>query len=240
MFKCAFTYYGGKSRLAHLYPSPEFRQVIEPFCGGASYSLRYADHDVWINDLDDRVIAIWRFLVEHPDAERWVDELPDVVVKGAHASGVVPDGAPTGLLWLARSEANQGTMGAKGTNDMITSLGVRCWPRLKPRLKFWIPRIRHWRVTRVPAEDIPNIEATWFIDPPYSNAAGTRYIHGLPPDSFDALGRWCRERRGQAIVCANAGETWLPFEPLTESRRGVRSRYQKSETGEALWTRSLA
>ena len=64
-FKCAFTFYGGKSKIAHLYPAPTERTVIEPFCGGASYSLRYADRDVWINDLDDRTVAIWRFMVEH-------------------------------------------------------------------------------------------------------------------------------------------------------------------------------
>lgn len=25
---------------------------------------------------------------------------------------------------------------------------------------------------------------------------------------------WCKDRRGQVIVCENAGATWLPFEPL--------------------------
>jgi hypothetical protein len=56
---------------------------------------------------------------------------------------------------------------------------------------------------------MPDIEATWFVDPPYNNRAGSYYIE----NSIDyvALGTWCHERRGQAIVCENEGADWLPF-----------------------------
>lgn len=47
-----FSYYGSKSKVVDLYPSPKFGKIIEPFAGSARYSLKYFDRDVLLVDKD--------------------------------------------------------------------------------------------------------------------------------------------------------------------------------------------
>jgi hypothetical protein len=72
--------------------------------------------------------------------------------------------------------------------------------------------------------------ATWFVDPPYQRA-GKEYIHAGDALDFPALGVWCRQRRGQALVCENVGADWLPFEPFMLAKAGPARRV----SAEALW-----
>ena len=83
-------------------------------------------------------------------------------------------------------------------------------PRQRIAKQLW--RIRHWTIIEGDYTEAPDVEATWFIDPPYDNDAGRRY--GQQPDSFAALGEWCRTRKGSVIVCEQEGADWLPFKPL--------------------------
>ena len=57
----------------------------------------------------------------------------------------------------------------------------------------------------------PDIEATWFIDPPYQHVPG-RYHHGPETIDYDELAEWAMSRRGQVIVCEGPDGDWLPFE----------------------------
>src|SRR5450759_1854966 len=61
-FRPLIPYYGGKSKLSLLYSPPRYDRIVEPFAGGASYSLRHYDRDVWVNDLHGPTVAVWRFL----------------------------------------------------------------------------------------------------------------------------------------------------------------------------------
>ena len=85
----------------------------------------------------------------------------------------------------------------------------------------------------------PNIDATWFVDPPYhvngrAQSRGMGYAEGC--DSFaldyDVLGRWCRARRGQVIACEQDGASWLPFEHMRSARNSI-----GNTTTEVAWTR---
>jgi hypothetical protein len=74
----------------------------------------------------------------------------------------------------------------------------------------------------------PDIEATWFIDPPYHvdgrpQSRGMGYAEGCNSHSLDyaALAEWCRDRRGQKIVCEQEGATWLPFQHLRHARNSI-------------------
>jgi len=74
----------------------------------------------------------------------------------------------------------------------------------------------------------PDIEATWFIDPPYHvdgrpQSRGMGYAEGCNSHALDyeALAVWCRGRRGQKIVCEQQGATWLPFEHLRHARNSI-------------------
>lgn len=67
------------------------------------------------------------------------------------------------------------------------------------------------RVACADYRQMPNVEATWYIDPPYDNRAGSYYVHA----DVDC---------GQVIVCENEGATWLPFRPFATLKAGVNGR----------------
>jgi len=234
-FKSIFSYYGGKSRIAHLYPRPEHETIIEPFCGAASYSARWYNRQVHLYDADPITAAIWSFLLDPSALELCHRLIPREVEQGQRISEIIPRDAPEGLLRLLQSEANVGTQGARGIHDQITKLGAGNFKRLLPKLEYWLPRISHWRFRQHDYREIKNVTATWFIDPPYNNPAGQRYRAQI--DRYDLLANWCRARLGQVIVCENDGAEWLPFEPLVQ-RIGVTSRYQKSKAMEAVYVQT--
>jgi len=234
-FKSIFSYYGGKSRIAHLYPPPQHDTIIEPLCGAASYSAQYAERNVLLYDSDSVTASIWNFLLSPNALEQCRVYIPDKVLAGWKITEMMeswPLGIDEGLLHLMQAEANAGTQGAKGVHNQITKFGAASWHRFLPKMEYWIPRIRHWRFSRFDYNAIPNLEATWFIDPPYNNIAGQRYRTRV--SDYHKLGEWCIDRWGQVIVCENYGATWLPFEPLAQ-RRGVVSSYQKSRAMEAVY-----
>lgn len=92
---------------------------------------------------------------------------------------------------------------------------------VKARLAEQVNYIRHWQVEQVDYEELSNVEATWFIDPPYQ-IAGKSYTHGSKDIDYVDLGEWCKSRKGQVIVCENKGADWLPFkdEFIIKSQRG--------------------
>jgi len=94
---------------------------------------------------------------------------------------------------------------------------------LRERVASQVDRIRHWQIIEGDWHDAPNDEpATWFVDPPYNNKAGSYYVHGPDAIDFDLLGRACREvMLGQIIVCENEGADWLPFEPFGTFKPGL-------------------
>jgi site-specific DNA-adenine methylase len=242
-FRSAFSFYGGKSKILDFYPAPKHDLIIEPFAGGGSYSLRHGEgRSVWLNDADPKVYGMWTFLRD--DLPAWVERIPARVGVGDRASELVP-GAPEGLVSIMQAEANQGTQGARGTHDQVTSMGAKCWPRIKDKLQWAHEKVQGWQITNLPYDQvIPNpgafdlpfevaLSATWFIDPPYDNPAGRRYRQQVV--DYGRLRDYCLSRKGQVIVCENQGATWLPFEPVV-ARRGIRSRYQKSNANEAIYT----
>ena len=72
------------------------------------------------------------------------------------------------------------------------------------------------------------MEATWFIDPPYQYG-GNHYV--VNDVDYHELAAWCKQRKGQVIVCENTKATWLDFTPLT------RITGQRVKTTEAVWTK---
>lgn len=88
---------------------------------------------------------------------------------------------------------------------------------MRERVASQVTALRHWRVVEGDFASAPDVEATWFIDGPYQRA-GYGYVHGSRDLDYPALARWCRSRRGQAIVCEAAGADWLPFSPFGATR----------------------
>jgi hypothetical protein len=240
LIKAPISYYGGKSKIAHLYPNPVHNLIVEPFAGSGAYAwLHRRDdagnrRDVWLNDLDERTFSIWKFLTS-PEAYDIVDQhVPDAVSKGTKVSEIIPADYP-GLVEICRAEANQGTQGARGVHDQVTSMGAKCW-KVKRKLFEVIPEVADWKITNLDYKDLMNVDATWFCDPPYSNSAGGRYRTN--DIDYEQLGWWCLNRKGQVICCENYGADWLPFERFNHDRISIRSRYQKANAQEVMWHRA--
>lgn len=238
-WKSVFSYYGGKSKIVDLYPQPRFDLIIEPLAGAGAYAFKHAKRGsgrtAWLNDLDDRTASIWEFLLS-PDAADWIERYwPAHVTVGSRGTDYLPTESPVGLFELFRAEANQGTQGARGVHEQVTGMGAECWPRTRRKFLEIIPQISHWRFTRRDFSSVLGSNATWFIDPPYSNPAGSRYRTGEGLD-YTTLANWCKERDGQVIVCENLGADWLPFRQLEHRRVSIRSRYQKADAKEVMWT----
>lgn len=213
-----FPYFGAKQSRWKYYPEPEYRTIIEPFAGSAAYATHYPDRKVILIEKDERVAAIWDWLIHVPEEEFLRVPTFDGVERVSELGITEP-----GPLNFLRMWACDSSLG----RDKITSVArardkrqpASSWtPEGRERLARQLRLIRHWEVWHGSWEDVDadgfgNIEATWFIDPPYQEA-GKAYKHGSAALNFGRLGEWCRRRRGQAIVCENEGADWLPFRLL--------------------------
>jgi hypothetical protein len=230
-----WTYYGGKFREAPKYPKPRFGTIIEPFAGAAGYATRYHDLNVILVEKDPTVAALWRWLIaaSYDQIEslpllsdgQSVDDL-DVCQEAKHLIG----------FWLNKGASRPCKIPSawmRGGTHATSFWG----PEIRRRIADQVGLISHWALIEGDYSSAPDIEATWFIDPPYQGA-GKHYRHGAKGIDFPALGAWCQARRGQVVVCENDGADWLPFKPYLQSKANE-SRSGGKVSCEAIWTNDL-
>lgn len=228
-----FYYYGGKHRLAGSYPPPEHDTIIEPFAGSAAYAMRYVRlrsiRRVLLIEKDPRVVDTWQRLLRMTVADLRAYPIPEVGERTEDflVMTTATSNAIAGCTWMSVTERQP---------DLLRKMLRRMEPLLEAAREKVTVVLGDYR-------EAPDIEATWFVDPPYTRhdraADGTNrpqgagYAKGCGTDSIDyaELGVWCRERRGQRIVCEYAGADWLPFEPLPTGGFDGLSR----SAGEAYW-----
>ncbi len=235
--KPTFSFFGGKWRSAPKYAAPRYGRVIEPFAGGAGYSLRHYQRQVTLVEKDERLHGAWCFAQMASPAE--ILALPDL-----GAGDCVDDfDIPQEARWLIGMWLNRGASGPRprmlAGNVGDFSPGQFWGAVIRQRLAAQQPLIAHWTLVHGSYEDAPDVEGTWFIDPPYQHH-GKHYRHGAAGIDFAALGVWCKSRRGQVIVCENVGADWLPFRHFADvksntanNRRAGRS---DNVSAEAIWT----
>lgn len=222
------SYYGGKWQSARSYPEPRYPTIVEPFAGGAGYSLRYPERDVILVEKNPKVAAIWRYLIgAEPDR---IMSLPDVGPEGVDAHSLCDAERWLVGFWLNGGVASPCKTPSKWAQKAKSQL---FWgERVRRRLASQVESIRHWKIIEGDFESAPDVEATWFVDPPYQRA-GKHYPCNLSDDDFRRLAAWCRSRRGQTIVCENMGADWLPFRFHKKTRATNKNGARWSD--EAVW-----
>ncbi len=207
-----FPYYGSKWNIARYYPRPVHNLVIEPFAGAAGYATFYACPQVHLIDTDPIITGIWSYLIHASINE--IMELPNLPEVG----DCVDDYALCQeAKWLIGFWLNRGSSSPKKTRTAYSARTEKAqlvWgQRAKERIASQLWAIRNWKVTNNSYDSILNVEATWFVDPPYSDKG--KYYR-KPFTEFKHLGKWCRERNGMVVVCEGEDATWLPFKRLGE------------------------
>jgi site-specific DNA-adenine methylase len=217
LYRTAISYYGGKGMLVSKYPKPHLRTIVEPFAGGAAYSLKYYQYNIILTDTNRQTCEIWWFL-QQKNALEWANRIPESVTAGQTIDDMIDNSWPSGLVYLLRTAANVGRGGINKRHNQITKIAEKNWWRNTiGKIRHWSPKIKHWKITNNDYQSLKNISATWFIDPPYIGPAGRRYYDNNL--CYNLLRDWCLSRSGQIIVCESNNAKWLPFEPLTNQKR---------------------
>lgn len=216
-----WSYYGTKGELVGYYPKPKFDTVIEPFAGAAKYALKYWDRNVIICDKYEVVAKIWQWLQKC--SKKDILSLPNLktgdVIKKKQFDCIEQ-------FWLMGFLCQ--TSGAS-PGQTVTSMSEKAIPRHKENIAGQLEKIRNWKIIHGVYYELENIEATWFIDPPYQYG-GEHYMCSSKVIDFNYLGKWCKERKGHIIVCENTKAKWLPFKQLKELNGTVH------KTVEAIWS----
>lgn len=224
-----FDYYGSKNQLAKMYPEPEYGLIIEPFAGSAAYSMHWLQKRQELKcvlvEKSDRVVGMWNWLktASEPDIDKLFSECV-----------------------LGQKTTNPFIMSMQTSNAFFNCRYMTINQRMVNRVSSMVKRMKTFlpvmeRVTVIHGDyaRIPNVEATWFIDPPYQPVGDSIRGNGYDKKSkctpefidFNALGEWCKSRTGQVIVCEQEGANWLPFRVLREAKNSQNRKYR-----EMIWT----
>lgn len=229
-----FYYYGSKHRLARFYPLPLYGVIVEPFAGAAGYSIHHLARGtvdrVILIEKDPRVCALWRRLLTMTPGEVSALAVPE------------PGQMTNDFLYMTAATSNGIGRSHKMT---VTERMPREIGRMLRRIAMLLPVVRN-RVEIIEGDfqDAPEIEATWFIDPPYQpkvatpngpktgSPQGMGYAKGCDSGELDyaALGEWCRSRPGQVIVAEQYPADWLPF-----SFQAISSDSSGAAKNEVVW-----
>lgn len=234
------SYYGSKWKLAPDYPPPEHDVVVEPFAGGAGYSVLHHSKRVVLIDSSPELAAMWGWLIRAEPSE--ITSLPDLAQGQTVDDLKVPSEAKTLIgFWLCKAA------GAPRLRWNEAPEGGESWPEKYPNSTWWSARIREriamqlqhikgWRsfcadyseAERLVVECVGRKDRiTWFVDPPYQKSGG---VYPQQVSDYERLGAWCRDLRGQVLVCEGGEASWLPFRPLKEVS-GIKNKPVK----ERLW-----
>lgn len=219
-----FEYYGGKGNLVRwgYYRNPIHTTIIEPFAGAARYSLFYyrPGMRVILIDANPVIVDVWHWLQGVSDEEFLA--LPYVEPKQLIPKQMHP--GATAFLGFALNQGSEMPRNYAGSyTDRIRKLG---WQRYLHNLR----KIKEWEIVCGDYTISPDIQATWFIDPPY--ARQSRYPYGRDLN-YNDLASFCKSRNGQVIVCENSDATWLPFRHLCVAN--ATQRKQSKLRHEGIW-----
>jgi site-specific DNA-adenine methylase len=209
-----FYYYGRKKQIAKYYPVPNYDTIIEPFAGAAAYSL-YGDNwkkNVILIEKDEKVSQIWDWFINSATVEE-ISNLPDLKVGEKSSEFLHIIHAATKMAFHFKT-------------IKVTPVLERNWEISRRIFAENLFKIKHWTIINGDYTEAPNIEATWFVDPPYKGDAGMGYRFSSKLIDYKKLAKWADERKGELIFCEGLNGDYLPFKPLL-NLKGVAGKVSK-------------
>ena len=197
-----FYYYGRKKQIAKHYPPANLDTIIEPFAGSAAYSL-YGEHwkkKVILIERDEKVAEIWQWLI-HEATPSKISSMPDLRVGEKSSEFLHIIHAATKMAFHYKT-------------IKVTPVLARNWEISKRYMAENLFKVKQWRIISGDYTVAPDVEATWFIDPPYKEDAGKGYRYSSQLIDYNNLAAWAKNRKGEVIVCEGYCGDYLPFKPL--------------------------
>lgn len=219
-----WSYYGAKTNIVDAYPKPKHHKIKEPFCGTARYALKYYNREVHLMDKYDVIIDIWKWLQKCSVGD--IMRLPLLKV-GDNINDFKFD-CPEARN-LMGFIAGFGSSNPRHTATVRQRDRPNSIPYTLKRISSELFKIKHWKIELGEYSEMPNEEATWFIDPPYQHG-GHYYRHSNKKIDFNLLKWWSMSRAGQVIVCENSKADWMDFKPL------IHQDVLSGRNQEVIWT----
>jgi site-specific DNA-adenine methylase len=209
-----FYYYGRKKQIVRRYPPPNYDTIVEPFAGAAAYSFHHnaSVKKVILVEKDEKVASIWRWLIEEATFED-IRDLPDLK----------PGERSTEFLHIVHAATK---MAFAFKRIKVTPVLARNWEISRRVFARHFHEVKHWSVICGDYTEAPNIEATWFIDPPYRGESGKGYRWSSDYIDYKALASWALARKGDVIFCEGGDADYLPFKTLLDLK-GVAGKTSK-------------
>lgn len=230
-----FCFYGGKWRAAKKYPSPQYDTIIEPFAGAAGYSVRNYENNIKLYDKDPTIVELWKYLISSSKSD--IMSLP-LIKENDNLKNMSYLSSPEKSLigfWLNKGSTSPA---AKPSSWMKSGLRPNSFwgEAIRNRIAEQVSYINHWSCECRSFDKIKETQifSTWFVDPPYQKQ-GHHYRCSSNDINFDQLAAWCRNLKGQTIVCECEGATWLPFKQF-QTIKSNPSRFGGKCSKEVIWT----
>ena len=240
-----FKWFGSKwqAQAARRYPAPQHERIIEPYAGGAGYSLNHCDRQVSIWDEDPLLQELWGWLLRDATS----DSVRDIPVGLPTGTVITSLGLSRGQQLLLKNWQRTNNVGNCWTTSSWGSLPGQWTEHTRSRVAEEIHAVKHWKLNdALKSATWATIQAaTWFIDPPY--LYNYRYSRTLPKFDFDALAERVRGIGGDSlvIVCEALDKKtgyipgYLPFRPSHNSVTSRRKSTQSHHSREAIYVRHV-
>lgn len=222
-----FKWFGSKWLSAKRYPKPEHNKIIEPFAGGAGYSLNYCDKEVYIWEDDPNISRLWFWLIN----EATSSDILDIPINVSEGTDIRTLGLSKGQSLLLKHWQRTNNVGDCWTISPWGNLPGQWTENTRARVAEEHKAINHWKISE--SVNFIDTPATWFIDPPY--IYNYRYRSTLPEFNFNALSSMVQtiSKDSQVIVCEakRKEDGKIPdYLPFVESHSSVTSRRKTTQS----------
>lgn len=194
-----FKWFGSKWQNSKYYPSPHKNKIVEPFAGGAGYSLRFNRDNVIIAEVDSHINNLWNWLIHEANTDD-VLEIPTDIPVGLDIRTIPMS---MGQKLLLKNWQRTNNIGDCWTVSPWGNMPGQWTENTRKRVSGDVGKIKHWQLFKDGFELLESPladddEITWFIDPPYLY----NYKYKMKNEfSYERLACAVKRLKGQVVVC---------------------------------------